>query len=74
MVPMAQHPDPMTPATDPGLDAETRDAIRDLCLAVATLASGTVHIIGTTTASEVMRLAAHLSLRMDALNVEAPDA
>lgn len=43
------------------LDSETRDAIRDLCVAVATLAHGTVALIGTDAAGR-------LSARMDALD------
>ena len=51
------------------LDPETRDAIRDLCEAVAILAHGTVHMIGTHTAGDVLTKAMRLSTRMDELDV-----
>lgn len=50
------------------LDPETRDAIRDLCVAVAMLAHGTVALIGTDAAGHVMDAAGRLSARMDALD------
>lgn len=55
---------------DPGLDSETRDAIRDLCVAVATLAHGTVALLGTDTAGHVIDAAGRLSVRMDTLDEE----
>ena len=57
-------------------DAETRDCVRDLCEAVASLAFGTVHMIGSTRAGEVIDAAARLSERMDTLDLReglAPD-
>ena len=50
------------------LDPETRDAIRDLCEAVAILAHGTVHMIGTHTAGDVLTKAMRLTTRMDELD------
>lgn len=49
-------------------DAETRDALRDLCEAVATLGALTVHEIGTGAASAVIEKASRLSHRMDELD------
>jgi len=56
------------------MDAETRDAIRDLCEAVAILAHGTVHLIGTTTAGGVIDKAQRLAVRMDTLDSQDADA
>lgn len=50
------------------LDPETRDAIRDLCEAVAILAQGTVHMIGTHTAGDVLTKTMRLTTRMDELD------
>ena len=50
------------------LDPETRDAIRDLCEAVAILAHGPVHRIGTHTAGDVLHKALRLTTRMDELD------
>lgn len=55
------------------LDAGTRDAIRDLCEAVVTLAHGTVHLIGTGPAGVVIGKALRLSERMDELDAEEAD-
>jgi hypothetical protein len=52
-------------------DPETRDAIRDLCEAVAILGTRTVQMIGTDDAVEVITKARRLSQRMDALDAEA---
>lgn len=64
----------MTAPSSPGLDAETRDGIRDLCEAVAQLAAGTVHMIGTATAGDVMAKARRLCERMDTLDQEGDEA
>lgn len=53
------------------MDAETRDAVRDLCLAVAELAAASEHLIGTTTAASVIGKAGRLSRRMDQLDAQA---
>ncbi len=53
------------------MDAETRDAIRDLCEAVAILAHRTVNLIGTNDAGTVIDKAMRLSQRMDDLDAEA---
>lgn len=50
-------------------DAEARDALRDLCLAVATLAARAAHLIGTDAAGEIVAHAGRLSNRLDALDV-----
>lgn len=55
------------------LDLETRDAIRDLCEAVAILASGSVHMLGLTAAGEVMGKAKRLAERMDTLDNDEAD-
>jgi hypothetical protein len=55
------------------LDAQTRDAIRDLCEAVAILAHGTVHLIGTNSAAIVIGKTHRLAERMDLLDEEATD-
>jgi hypothetical protein len=44
---------------------EIRDAIRDLCLAVAELAVGVVHEIGTNRVQSVLDKAERLSALMD---------
>jgi hypothetical protein len=46
-------------------DPEIRDAIRDLCLAVAELAVGVVHEIGTNRVQSVLDKAERLSALMD---------
>lgn len=53
------------------MDAETRDAVRDLCLAVAELAVASAPLIGTTTAASVIEKAGRLSERMDQLDAQA---
>lgn len=50
------------------MDAETRDAIRDLCEGVAILAVRCAGLIGTNDAGEVCGKAKRLSERMDALD------
>lgn len=50
-------------------DAEARDALRDLCLAVANLAVGAVPLIGTDEARGVVADAGRLADRLDALDV-----
>lgn len=55
------------------IDTETRDAIRDLCEAVAILGHGTVHMIGTHSAGLVLGKAQRLSERMDELDALEAD-
>ena len=49
-------------------EAEARDALRDLCVAVASLASGCVQLIGTRHATEVVEACIRVSARMDELD------
>ncbi len=51
-----------------GLDYETRDCIRDLCEAVATLAARCVPLVGTTVAEDIIAKSLRLSKRMDSLD------
>lgn len=51
------------------MDAETRDAIRDLCEAVATVAGGTYPLIGDLALGAIEK-ARRCSERMDALDAE----
>jgi hypothetical protein len=51
-----------------GLDYETRDCIRDLCEAVATLTSRCVPLVGTTMAEDIIGKTLRLSKRMDSLD------
>lgn len=53
------------------LDPETRDCIRDLCVAVAELAHGTGPLLGTERAGAVIGLARRCSERMDQLDEDA---
>jgi hypothetical protein len=50
------------------MDEETRDCIRDLCLAVAILGWSTEQLIGTSNAANVIAAARRLSERMDLLD------
>ncbi len=50
-------------------DATTRDAIRDLCEAVAILAQRCVHLIGVADATDVVGKAMTCSQRMDDLDL-----
>ncbi len=45
---------------------DDRDAIRDLCEAVAELAAGTVQVLGTGRAGEIIGKVLRVSERMDA--------
>ena len=49
-------------------EAEARDALRDLCVAVASLASGCVQLIGTQHAAEVVEACGRVSARMDEID------
>ena len=49
-------------------EAEARDALRDLCVAVASLASGCVQLIGTQHAGDVIEACGRVSARMDELD------
>lgn len=53
------------------MDAETRDAVRDLCLAVAELAAASELVIGGDVAASVIGKAGRLSRRMDQLDAQA---
>lgn len=57
--------------TEPGLDAETRDAIRILCFAVGQLATLCAPLIGPAPAKSVVDIALMCSERMDTLDAEA---
>lgn len=52
--------------------SEERDAIRDLCEAVAELAAGTVHLLGTDRAGEIISKVLSVSERMDAMDGDEP--
>ena len=52
------------------MSAEERDAIRDLCEAVAELAAGTVHLLGTGRAGEIIGKVLSVSRDMDSLDQE----
>lgn len=51
--------------TDMTESAEFRDLLRDLCVGVATLAVGTVHLVGTSQAQEVIEACGNLSHWLD---------
>lgn len=48
--------------------AEVRDAMRDLCVAIASLASGCVQVIGTYHAQQVVEQCGRVCARMDELD------
>ena len=54
------------------MSAEERDAIRDLCEVVAELAAGTVHLLGTGRAGEIIGKVLSVSERMDAMDGDEP--
>ena len=49
-------------------NAETRDALRDLCVVIAELAAACVQLIGTTHAQQVIEQCGRVSARMDELD------
>jgi len=51
-------------------DAAIREAIRDVCEAVAELAAGTVHLLGTQQAGAVIDKVLRVSQDMDTLDAE----
>lgn len=54
-------------------DAAMRAAIRDVCEAMAELAAGTVHLLGTDRAGEIIGKVLSVSRDMDSLDQEATD-
>ena len=67
-----RYEDGTIPPCDCGLSA-VHDAIRDLCEAVAELAAGTVHLLGTDRAGEIISKVLSVSRDMDSLDQEATD-
>lgn len=51
-------------------DAAMREAIRDVCEAVADLAAGSVHLLGTQQAGAVIDKVLRVSQNMDTLDAE----
>lgn len=51
-------------------DAAMREAIRDVCEAVAELAAGSVHLLGTQQAGAVIDRVLRVSQNMDTLDAE----
>lgn len=54
------------------MTAEERDAIRDLCEAVAELAAGTVHLLGTDRAGAIISKVLEVSKQMDEADENEP--